>query len=398
MADLVKITLTLIFITVLLRKKVQVGYVLLLGAALMVLLYLIPPVKVLESIKEALTNKDTYKLAIALTTIKGFEMVLREKEIMKRMMSASRGLLKKRRAVIVSMPLLIGMLPSVGGAYFSAPMVDESTKGLRLSPEEKGFINYWFRHPWEYILPLYPGIVLAAALSGQHLRGFITANLPYAFTVALTGFIFSMRGIDGAKEDIKGEKITKEGFLSFLPILFVISLVVIFGIELHWGLLIALIGLFIVFRYGPKDIGRVLKHALAPDVLVLIAGVMIFKEIMEGSGAVANLSRFLTDIGIPLMLLLFFVPFTGGLLTGLTIGFVGSTFPLIMSLPGGATLPALSFAFAAGFIGVLMSPVHICFILTREYFKADLWGMYKRMIPAAVLIFAVATAEYLVFR
>jgi len=396
MADLLKITLTLIFITILLRKKVQVGYVLLLGAALMVLLYMVPPVKVFENIKEALKSKEAWKLAVALTTIKGFEMILREKEIMKRMMAASRGLLKRRRAVIVSMPLLIGMLPSVGGAYFSAPMVDESTRGLKFSPEEKGFVNYWFRHPWEYILPLYPGIVLASALTGHHLRGLIASNLPYALMVASTGFIFSMRGIDGTKT-IKGEKVTREGLLSFLPIVFVISLVVIFGIELHWGLLIALIGLFIVFRYGTKDIWRVLKHALAPDVLVLIGGVMIFKEIMESSGAVANLSRYLTDIGIPLMFLLFFVPFTGGLLTGLTIGFVGSTFPLIMSLPGGGSLPAVSFAFASGFIGVLMSPVHICFILTREYFKADLWGMYRRMVPAAVLIFAVAAAEYLIF-
>jgi integral membrane protein (TIGR00529 family) len=397
MPDLLKITLTLVFITVLLRKKIQVGYVLLLGAALMALLYLLPPRKILEAILAALKSNETWKLIIALTTIKGFEMILREKEIMKRMMAASRGLLKKRKAVIVSMPLLIGMLPSIGGAYFSAPMVEESAKGLKLPPEEKGFINYWFRHPWEYILPLYPGIVLASTISGQHLRGFIGANLPYSIMVALTGFLFSMRGIDREKTLVR-EKITTYDLLSFAPIVFVISLVVIFGIELQWGLLIAFVLLLIVFRYKPRDSLRVIKHALEPDVLVLIGGVMIFKEVMEVSGAVANLSHFLTAAGIPLMFLLFFVPFTGGLLTGITVGFVGSTFPLIMSLPGGTALPALSFAFAAGFLGVLLSPVHICFILTREYFKADLWGMYRRMLPSAVLIFAVAVAEYLIFR
>lgn len=399
MLDLLKITLTLVFVVVLLRKKVQVGYVLLLGAALMVLLYLMPPEIIFQSLKKAITGKETVKLLIALTTIKGFEMVLREKEVLRKMMATSKGILKKRRAVIVSMPLLIGMLPSVGGAYFAAPMVEESTKGLKLPREEKAFINYWFRHPWEFILPLYPGIVLAAALSGLALRGLIGANLPYALMVAITGFLFSMKGIERKSPSLATgpEKISREGLLSFFPIISVLALVIIFGIELHWSLLIGLVGLLLVFRYSLRDTWRVVRHALSPDIILLIGGVMIFKEIMEGSGAVRNLSAFLTGIGMPLMPILFFLPFTGGLLTGLTIGFVGSTFPLVLSLQGGNTLPAISFAFASGFIGVLLSPVHICFIVTREYFQAEIWGVYKRTIPAAVLIFIVAVGEYLIF-
>jgi hypothetical protein len=57
------------------------------------------------------------------------------------MTEASRSILRRKRAVIVSMPMLIGLLPSLGGAYFSAPMVEASTKGLRMTQEEKGFIN-----------------------------------------------------------------------------------------------------------------------------------------------------------------------------------------------------------------------------------------------------------------
>jgi len=34
-------------------------------------------------------------------------------------------------------------------------------------------------------------------------------------------------------------------------------------------------------------------------------------------------------------------------------------------------------AVAAGFLGVLLSPVHICLVLTREYFKADLWACIR---------------------
>ena len=88
------------------------------------------------------------------------------------------------------------MLPSLGGAYFSAPMVKEATSGLHMSREEKAFINYWFRHPWELILPLYPGILLASAVSNIPLYTLIKANLTYAILLLATGFLFAMRGIE----------------------------------------------------------------------------------------------------------------------------------------------------------------------------------------------------------
>ena len=52
--------------------------------------------------------------------------------------------------------------------------------------EEKAFINYWYRYPWEYILPLYPGILLAAAVSGVPLYHLITANIAYAVVLFAT--------------------------------------------------------------------------------------------------------------------------------------------------------------------------------------------------------------------
>ena len=75
-----------------------------------------------------------------------------------------------------------------------------------------------------------------------------------------------------------------------------------------------------------------------------------------------------------------------------------NAFPLIISVAGNTSLGALAFAFASGFLGVLFSPVHICLILTREYFKADLWGIYKKMIPAGIIVFCGAIVEYMILR
>ena len=57
---------------------------------------------------------------------------------------------------------------SVGYPYGAVDeAVKEAAADADMRPEHKAFVNYWFRHIWEYISPLYPGIVLAAAGSGQ---------------------------------------------------------------------------------------------------------------------------------------------------------------------------------------------------------------------------------------
>ncbi len=406
MLDVVRILLTFILILTLLRKKIPVGYVMLIAAGTLMLLYRMDIAAIADTGKKTISGNVTITLWLSLSLIRIFEMILREQNVLATMMSSVNTFVKNKKAIIISMPLLIGMLPSLGGAYFSAPMVKEATAGLHMSREEKAYINYWFRHPWEYILPLYPGIVLASALSGIPLYDFVAANITYALALLCMGFVYSMRDISNRSLSSSPEehapvtsRVTRRNaLLSFVPVGSVLLLVVVLRIDLHYALLAIIVPLFIVFRYRPSGIFRIVRHGFAGDIVVLIVGIMLFKETMEASGSVRNLSNVFVENGIPVMPIVCLLPFVIGLLTGLTAGFVGSTFPLIMSIAGGASLPVMSMAFAAGFIGVLISPVHLCLVLTREYFKADMWGVYKKIIPSGVYIFLAAFIQYMLLR
>ncbi|MGC2064458.1 MAG: DUF401 family protein [Thermodesulfovibrionales bacterium] len=405
MLDIIRISLTFILILTLLRKKVPVGYVMLIDAAVLMLLYRMDLAAVISTAQKTFTGRVTVTLWLSLSLIRVFELILRENNVLSTMMSAVKTYVRNKKVVVISMPLLIGMLPSLGGAYFSAPMVKEATSGLHMSREEKAYINYWFRHPWEYILPLYPGILLASALSGIPLYSFVVANITYAFVLFCIGFVYSMRDINNRTvspvpvQTPAGIGVTKtHALLSFVPVAAVLLLVVALQMELHYALLTMIIPLFIIFRHRPSDIWRIVRHGFAPDVVVLILGIMLFKETMEATGSVRNLSAVFVDNGIPVLPIVCLLPFLTGLLTGLTVGFVGSTFPLLVSIAGSASLPVMSMAFAAGFIGVLISPVHLCLVLTREYFKADMWGVYKRIIPSSVYIFLAAFIQYMLLR
>ncbi len=389
MIDLLKVACVFVVILLLLRKKMKVGYVLLIASLVLYLFYMPGAMGVKSIIKRTLLSHITLVLLIALTAIRMFEMILRERQVLDGMMKTMERLLRHKRLVVVSMPLLIGMMPSVGGAYFSAPMVDKATSDMELTPEEKTFANYWYRHPWEFVLPLYPGVVLASAITSIALRVLILHNLPYAVVMFLVGFYFIKR--------IKGKNMTvsrgQRGWAYFLPLMILLFLVIGLNLPIEYALLIVVTGLLAFYRYSLKKIISVIKYGLSPDIILLILGVVCFKETLEITGAVQNIGDFFKQNNIPLLPVVFFLPFITGILTGITVGFVSSTFPLILSLTGPEPY-LFSLAFAAGYAGVLLSPVHVCLILTREYFCADVLPSYRKILPATLIVVAVALIKY----
>jgi hypothetical protein len=62
MPDILKISATFVLIVVLLRKKLKIGHVMLLGAAFLALLYLMSPGKIAGTVASALTDPITLKL------------------------------------------------------------------------------------------------------------------------------------------------------------------------------------------------------------------------------------------------------------------------------------------------------------------------------------------------
>lgn len=394
MTDILKITLVFVIIIFLLKRRWNLGLVMWISSVILAFFYLLSPGTFFNAFINAFSDKTSITLVIALILIRVFENIMRKQGIMQKMMDSFRGMVMDRRLLMASMPALIGLLPSMGGALFSAPMVEEAAKGVRISPEKKAFINYWFRHPWEFILPLYPGLILASALTDYSLRDLILVNIPYAFCLILGGIIWGIRGIGQQKEGFK--KISMQGLLSFLPLTSILILVIFFHLDLSISIGAVTLVLFAVLRFNLKNILQSFKEGFSWDIVIIIFGVMTFKSVLNASGAVTSISAFFSEEKIPVVPVLFFLPFVSGLLTGLTVGFVGSTFPIILGLENAQSIGAISFAFASGYVGVLLSPVHLCLVLTREYFKANMSDIYNKIFKAGILILSAAILEYIV--
>jgi len=397
MTDLIKIGAAFALIVLLLRLRWNLGLVMLFGAIFLGSLYLIGPVRQAQVFFASSIDMVTINLVTGLLLIMVLENIIRKRGVLKRMMEAVVNVARDRRIAMAVLPGVIGLLPSAGGAAFSAPMVQEAAADSDMRPEHKAFVNYWFRHIWEYISPLYPGIVLAAAITKIPINKLLLSQLPLPIAVIAVGALLGFRGT--AVRTIAGKRDWNEIkalFVTLLPITVSIVLVVMFKLPLAIAMASIVIAMFLFFRYTIGELWTTLRESVSLNVMLMVIGIMVFKGMLDASGAIEALPLFFKQSGLPTGAVLFVLPFIVGLLTGLTVGFVGATFPIITAMMSGHPDPAtVTFAFASGFAGVMLSPTHLCLLLTVKYFKADIAGTYRLMYVPVLLVFIVGLVRFI---
>lgn len=445
MFQFIAAVLSFVLVLILIRRKVDLGFALILAAFFLGITSGLGLTRLVNTAVFSVLSFETLNIALVLVLILLLENVMDRLGLLDRMVSSLGALVMDRRIVMASLPALIGFLPSAGGALFSAPMV-ESAAGPdreRLVPEKKAFINYWYRHIWEYTLPMYPAVVLSSRITelplGQIIRvhGLLTAvailaGIPFAFiglyrhpsgtgTASTDEESIVVKENAGSKEDgvIKENASLEENaglkenghaqssyvrhlmlkqFLGgILPIIAVICLVIVVNLEITLAAAIVLIGLILTNLKSWKMIKGFHRKAWAPRLFTLVIGLMLFKGMIQAAGTAEALPGFFSSLRIPTWILPFLIPFPVGLLTGYSPAVVAISFPLILPfLPSGSgALGAEVLAYAAGFTGVLLSPTHLCLLLTAEYFRADLAAVYRLLLlPVGMLI---ATAFLLSF-
>jgi hypothetical protein len=382
---------------------------------------------------ERLRAPDNLLLIAVLLLVIWLSSLMAEGGVMRDLVEAVRSRVPRRLA-FAALPAVIGFLPMPGGALFSAPMVDSADPQRSLSGLLKTQTNHWFRHIWEYWWPLYPGVILALELTRLEIWQFILAQLPVTLIAAGSGALLLLRRIPRGEpggERVLGSEAEpvparaapgpRRSFLHLVaPIL---AVVVVFAL-----LQLLFPGVRKVSRYVPMAGGLVLALAVlqwqrrlplsgwvqavfswrALQITLLVVAVRVYGAVIEaplpdGMFPVALLRSELALFGIPDALLIAFLPFIAGFTMGSTVGYVGATFPLALSLLGpspslGRLAATTVLAYGFGFMGELLSPVHICLVVTSEYFHIRLLRSLSSLIAPALLVLAGVTLWALALR
>jgi hypothetical protein len=142
------------------------------------------------------------------------------------------------------------------------------------------------------------------------------------------------------------------------------------------------------------NLGVILRAHIPWNTVIVVFSALIFRRVLEQSGAVGAVSKGLTDLNLPVGLVAFAIPFIASLLTGLVAAGYAVGFPVVLPLivASGEVVPPAwaAWLMAGGFIGVMCSPMHLCLALTRVYFKTDWASVYRFIVPAAILVVATA--------
>jgi integral membrane protein (TIGR00529 family) len=346
-----------------------------------------------------LFEAETRRFVTAMGLIVALTTVLQASGEMNRITASFGAWLRRPRVTLATLPAIIGLLPMPGGALFSAPMVEASAAGTPLSAEDKALVNYWYRHVWECVCPIYGSVILCAHLIHREVKVVSLALLPIAVAAIVAGLGFLGERSPRMMDNGSRRRAALGAITGLLPL---IILFAIYGatpaslpLAAAAGLLFAAAWHLLSGHVGAGELVKVIfTRPAVLEMTVMGFGALIFAAMMARSGAIDGISSLFVSMGLPLMVLAIAMPFAVAFFSGMTIVYVSTTFPLLLGFPGvrECPLPVIALAFAAGFCGMLVSPLHSCLVVSTRYFRADLMGPIRRMIVPCFVILATGAA------
>ncbi len=320
----------------------------------------------------------------------GFSM--QELGLLKRLSTTISDFMGKLSLVVL--PAVVGFLPMPGGALVSAIMLTDLVKKYEVHPEEATFVNYWFRHIWVPVWPLYPSFIIGAAVVEVCYHRIIEACYPVTLGMILAGVPF-LRDYRPKFGNFR----LKDLITSLYPLIVVIVLSVFLKIDLLISLPLAILILYIHRRPSLSKLRKIFGRTLDPKIVLLIFAVMFYKDLIAYTHSAEIFFEHLRELNFPPSLASFLLAFIVGFAVGIEISYSAIALPLLTAFTGvgsGLIPKNLMLVFGGGLLGVMMSPLHLCLILTSEYYSADMGRVYRYLIPAGIVLATVVWLSYMV--
>lgn len=293
-----------------------------------------------------------------------------------------------RRASLIILPGMLGMLPIPGGALLSAPLIQRAAP--RVDRDIKASVNIWARHTTLLIYPL--GSLLATTkMASLNLYTVIIYMIPFFIFSLLLIWFTMLRKVEKGRES-SGPMYVKKlliplGVIMSAPIIHGTMIIVFPGIIEEIFLLIAVvISLGLAVYIGKIDVPtllRITKKMRAWNFSLIIFGMFLFLYLFKASeipGEIANLplgqAPFLVIAGAFL-----------GYATGRINVPISVLIPIFSEKFGEGSIDSLAFSFMffSVFIGYLISPIHPCVSVSLEYFRCNYVNMLKKaVVPATI--------------
>lgn len=391
----------MILIVVLLRFKVLIGPAILSGGLLIWLFESRSFEKLWIAFTETLTMQRTWDLLLCLYFVMCLEVELRKSGSLHGMVVTLRNIFSSNKVTLAFMPAFLGLLPSLGGARFSAPIVQEASEGIAVDDEQKSAINLWFRHIFEFSNPLMPGVILACGIANVSIGDLIDQVGWVTILCFVLGWIFliiplKITDLEKATNTQHDRTIDwKSLVLAFGPIVTSFLLIVAFNVQaaLTMGLVVvAFIPLYFWFK-RPISVKSVFTESLDKKLFFNVICILYFIQLLTVIGTLDEIVSVFNNSSLPQAVIIACLSFIFGVMTGMGQGYIAIVMPIVaLMAPGNIVLVGIAMVY--GMAGQMVTPTHLCILVTVEYFKCRLWktiGKCGVLSLLMVLIFSAWT-------
>lgn len=419
-------------------KGVRLHIVMFIATAIMALTSGLEAGEALSVIWRSFTDKATCELAAAVLSIGLFSTIMQATGFLDRAVEGLTALLGNVKAALMAVPALVGTMPVLGGAALSAPLVDKLGRPLGLGPDQKAAINLVFRHGMFFVFPFSTSLILTSKLTGFSVPRLIAKMWPMSLALWGVGYFALLhkapaghhasfgRDEKGAREAsatlsgdpnvgeragqagalVSGEsrgKTRLDGLREFLIYGGPLLLALAFGMVLSLPLWLALTGgmaialalaLWQKRPLPPRDM--LLKGANLSHVVAMF-WIMAFRSFVEMAPVFRDLVDKATAAGIPTALLAILLPLAFGYANASQQATLSVLVPIFVPSSGSEAirLGLTSLIYGSSFTSYFFSPLHMCQILTCQYYNVSLQDVYKRNWPVLVGFLVVLGVFYL---
>lgn len=389
----------MILIVVLLRFKVLIGPAILSGGLLIWLFESRSFEKLWVAFTEILTMQRTWDLLLCLYFVMCLEVELRKSGSLHGMVVTLRNIFSSNKVTLAFMPAFLGLLPSLGGARFSAPIVQEASEGIAVDDEQKSAINLWFRHIFEFSNPLMPGVILACGIANVSIGDLIDQVGWVTILCFVLGWIFlivPLKITDPEKATNTQHDRTidwKSLILAFGPIVTSFLLIVAFDVQaaLAMGLVVvAFIPLYFWFK-RPISVKSVFTESLDKKLFFNVVCILYFIQLLTVIGTLDEIVNVFNNSALPQAVIIACLSFIFGVMTGMGQGYIAIVMPIVaLMAPGNIVLVGIAMVY--GMAGQMVTPTHLCILVTVEYFKSRLWKTIGKCGVLSLLMILIFSA------
>jgi len=411
MWQLIAVAAAFICLPIMVQKfKLSYGAAIPVTGLLICLLTLTSPASILKAAVNVFITFTSIHIIICVTLISVLGNLLKHYGFLKQIVDILKRLLNSRKLLICIIPSILGLLSVPGGAYLSAPFVDELGKEMHIGPSKRVAINLAYRHALVIVYPLSTMLLyLSAVLAGEvSIYSVIALNAGFVVVMLFASyFLFLQRGKDSKPlphEEKQASSLSADlKALAFytMPIYFVVLVSMIPGVPV--AVAISLSILLTCLLCDRKNLLKVLPKGININLAITVAGLFFIQNIIATLTQVNDIFlRMFADSSVIETLFAIAVGcFSAGMLTCLAFVPISIFVPIILELPvsNTETLIYVFFAWTWSFMGYYFSMGHLCQILSLQcIYDAKLTDVYKEHLKLFSCLAVASFALFYIYR